>query len=124
MQARSPRVKLFAAALAVVLVSGYAGPAVCATVHGHAGREAPAEHCSNGPSHDGGVPDRGSSLVAAAGIPLACPDAAHCGAGIGGPVLRPVSWVLSVPRPDEPTPPVAAGAPESPLGPPAPPPKV
>jgi len=86
MSHRSPAAVLIASALAAVLVSGYAGPALCAAVHG---RPVPTEHCSGPVSHGGaGGDSSAASQLTSPGHTVGCPDAAHCGVGITGPVVR------------------------------------
>jgi hypothetical protein len=114
---------LLAASLAAVLVSGYAGPAVCATVHGQPTSQ--SEHCPDGSSHgnqDGAV--TGGPTVTAAADAVGCPDAAHCGAGLAGPVLRRASFLLLSPPDASPAPAPAIGGHGLLTGPPSPPPKV
>jgi uncharacterized membrane protein len=123
MSRRSPLQAFLAAALAAVLVSGYAGPAVCAAVHSQPASQ--SEHCPDGAGH--GNPDEaatsGPTLTGVAGT-VGCPDAAHCGAGLAGPVLRRASFLLLNPPDAGPAPAPAIGGHGVLTGPPSPPPKV
>jgi hypothetical protein len=116
MSRRSPAAVLVASALTVVLVSGYAGPGLCAAVHG---RPADAEHCSQPSGHSTGTPQLTSAVHT-----TGCPDAAHCGVGVTDPIARGTSSFVTDLTHQGPT----GGQPSRPLArstaPPAPPPKV
>jgi hypothetical protein len=113
---------LLAAALAAVLVWGYAGPAVCAAVHGQpTGR---SQHCRDGSGHDDQGDTTSRPVLTVAAHAVGCPDAAHCGAGLAGPVLRRASFLLLNPSDAGPAPAPAIGGHGVLTGPPSPPPKV